>query len=229
MPEEKKRLSPFTVIAGAGGSVLAMIAGSLFGVKGTIYGVAIGSIVATTGAYAIEDFSKRAHARTRALLEQAKADTEPGHYLQERLKSLPLGRHALVHAREKRALHEQDWGWKARTVLIGGMLVLCMASAFGTLFVVEAATGKTLHSSLTGNPQYGTTFGGYSTSSPSPHPSTSVVYQSPSALPSASYSPTVTPSLASPTVSISVSPSISPSPSPSDSLSVSPSYTGSPA
>ena len=42
--EKKKKLSPLTVGAGAGASILSMLVGSFFHTSGTIIGAALGSV-----------------------------------------------------------------------------------------------------------------------------------------------------------------------------------------
>lgn len=214
-PEEKKKLSPFTLIAGAAASVTWMLVGSLFGAEGTIYGAALGSVTTTAGAFFYENAARKAHAKLAARKKQDEADAEGTHYLQDRLKALPLGEEALVRARARRELRQDGWGTKKKLALTAGMLVLFMATAIASLFVIESATGQTLHSVLTNQKQYGTTFGGYSTVAPSKAPATPRVAVSPDASPDASPSPSAT-----------HSPSPSPSPSPTPTLEPSAPYTG---
>ena len=204
--EEKKKLSPFTLIAGAGGSIIAMIIGARLKTDGTIPGAAIGSVVSSGSAFLIETRSRRAHARLKARKEQQKVDAHPEtHPVQAQMEA------NLFPAREKRAL--LSWNRKAKLGFAAGMLALCMASAVASLFVIESATGQTLHSVLTNQKQYGTTFGGYSTTAPSKAPVTPRVVVSGPA--------TVSPSA---TVSASSSPTFSPSPTPT--LQPSAPYTG---
>jgi hypothetical protein len=206
--EEKKKLSPFTLIAGAGGSIIAMIIGAKLRTDGTIPGAAIGSVVSSGSAFLIETRSQRAHARLKARREQGKVDAHPEtHPVQAQLEA------TLFPARERRALLQ--WNSKRKLAFIGGMLALCMASAVASLFVIESATGQTLHSVLTNQKQYGTTFGGYSTVAPSKAPAIPRVPVSPDSSPDAS------PSLS---VAHSATPSASPSPTPA--LEPSAPYTG---
>jgi hypothetical protein len=205
-PEEKK-LSPFTLIGGAAASVTWMIAGSFFGAAGTIYGVALGSVTTTAGAYYYETAARKAHARLIARKEQAHADAHPQtHPVQAQLSA------NLLPAREKRALLQ--WTMKKKLAFAGGMLALCMASAVASLLIIESATGQTLHSDLTGQRQYGNSFS-YSTQKPSAAPGTSVT-------------PGVTPGSgsASPSISASSSPSPSTTPDPAPTVTPSEIYTG---
>lgn len=205
--EEKKKLSPLAVAGGAGGSVLSMLIGSLFGDAGTIYGAALSSVVCSVGAFFFEDRTRRAHARLKARKERGKS---PGTEAQEHLADLPLER-AIAQTR----IHEhlrRDWGLGKKLGVALGMLGLCLGTAAVTLVGVEKATGKTL-SSVTGTvvgrqAQYGTTLGGYSTHSPSPAPSFSVSSSFSVVTPSASAPPD-----ASPDASPDLAPS-APSPSP---------------
>jgi hypothetical protein len=218
MEEEKpgeKKLSPFTLIGGAAASVTWMLVGSLFGAEGTIYGAALGSVTTTAGAYWYENAARKAQAKLQARKKQDEADAEGTHYLQDRLKALPLGEEALIHARTKRSLHQQGWAGRKKFTFFAGMLALCVASAIASLFVIESATGQTVHSVLTNQKQYGTTFGGYSTEKPSaPHVTPRVIVSGPA---------TISPSA---TASASSSPTSSPSPSPTPTLQPSAAYTG---
>ena len=85
-----------------------------------------------------------------------------------------------------------------------GMALIGCLAAFFTLFAIEAATGKTVHSNFSGPAQYGTSFN-YSTKK-APDPSLTSSYAPSGAVPPSE----------SPSVSPSPSPSVSsPSPSPS--------------
>jgi hypothetical protein len=214
--EEKKKLSPLAIAAGAIGSVLSMLVGSLFGDSGTIYGAALSSVTCSVGAFWFEDRTRRAHARLKARKERGKV---PGTQAQEHLADLPLER-SIADMRTREHLR-RDWGLGRKLGVALGMLGLCLGSAAVTLVGVEKATGKTL-SSVTGTvvgrqAQYGTTLGGYSTHSPSPVPSLtvtpsgSVTFVSPSATISASpdTSPDASPDLAPSTPS--PSPDLTPS------------------
>jgi hypothetical protein len=183
MAEEEKKLSPFTLAAGAVASVLSMLVGSLLGDAGTLIGAAVGSITYSTGAFVVEDRARRAHAKLKARKEQDRANAEPGkHYLQQRIQANPLGEQALIRARVRQDLQRQGWNPRRKIMMAAGMLGLCLFAAAATLFTVEGATGKTLSSNLGGPAQYGTTLGGFTTShSPSPRPSVQVTPESPSA------------------------------------------------
>lgn len=206
--EEKKKLSPLAVAAGAVASVLSMVVGSFFGASGTIFGAALSSITCSVGAFLFEDRTRRAHAKLRARKERGKpAQNE----LQERLADLPLERS--IHDMRMREHLRRDWGFGKKFMVAGGMLALCLGSAAVTLVAIEKTTGKTLTSNVTGRNQYGTTLGGYSTHSPSPAapaPSYQDTPASPSATFSGSSSVSATPD-ASPDQSPSPSPDLTPS------------------
>ncbi len=210
---EKKPLSLVSIIAAMTASVASMLLGSLFSDKGTIYGAALGAGTSSTVAVVVENHIRKAHARIRAMREQEKADAEPGHYLQARLKELPLGREALIRARQRRIM-QRGRSSPLRFLGLGlGMALVCCLTAFLTLFGIEAATGKTVHSNFSGPAQYGTSFS-YGTTLPAPSPS-----HVPSPSRSGSSSPSQSPSETS-SPSPSPSPSVS-SPSPSPSATVS--------
>ena len=164
--EEKKKLSPLTLAAGAGASILSMVIGSYFKTAGTIAGAAIASVTYSVGAFWFEDKARKAHARVVARRKQGKPQES-----YERLADRPLER-TLILAEASRAL-TRDWSPGKRLGLSAGILAVCLASAFSVLFVIEAATGKTLSTNLGRDHQYGTTLGRHSSVSPSPAPSVS--------------------------------------------------------
>lgn len=213
---EKKPLSPISIIAAMTASVASMLLGSLFSDKGTIYGAAIGAAASSTVAVIAENNGRKAHAKLKALREQEKADAEPGHHLQEQLKELPLGREALIRARQKRIMRKGRRSLLKLAGFTAGLVLICCLAAFFTIFAIEAATGKTVHSNFGGPAQYGTSFN-YSTKSPAPvTPAPSSYEGSGGAVPSESPS-------GSPSPSSSPSPSgTSLSPSPSATVTVSP-------
>ncbi len=219
MAEEKKKLSPLTVAAGAAASITSMLLGSFLGNAGTIFGAALSSITCTAGAFWYENTAHKAHARLLALRAQGKADAEPSrHPLQ--LKALPLGENALIRARTARELR-QVWGWRRKLAVLGGMLAVCVIPSAVTLIAVESATGKTLYSDFGGPAQYGTTIGGYTAP------------RSPSAVPQVTSSPSLQPSSPEASASLSASPegssasSTSPVPSAASPPGGSPSSSGS--
>lgn len=63
-----KRVNPIQVAASAAGAVLSALIASVFGVKGTVIGVAIGSIVATTAAAFVWDWMERTHRAVRQVV-----------------------------------------------------------------------------------------------------------------------------------------------------------------
>lgn len=185
--EEKKKLSPLTLAAGAGASILSMVIGSFFKTAGTIAGAAIASVTYSVGAFWLEDKTRKAHARVMARRKQGK---EPGSY--ERLADLPLER-SLILAETSKSI-ARDWSPGKRLGVSAGILAVCLASAFSVLFVIESATGKTLSTNLGRDHEYGTTLGGHSSVSPSPAPSVSPSSISTTPTSTASVSPSEAPS-----------------------------------
>ena len=192
---EKKPISPITITGGMLFSVLSMVVCSFFGAAGTLYGAALGSCVSAIGGTVYENAARKTHAKIKARKEQEQADAHPEkHLIQARLASEPLGREALIRAREKRIMLRERNPW--RTAGIGAaMMAGCFALAVVTLFTIESATGKTLHSSLTGKAQYGTSFS-YSTKSP----------PAPAVTPALPFSSSPVPSSSSPAATISANP-----------------------
>src|SRR5882724_6912592 len=125
--EEKKKLSPLTLIAGAGASILSMIIGSFFKTAGTIAGAAIASVTYSVGAFWFEDKARRAHARMTARRHQGKT---PAPY--EHMEDLPLER-SLIYAEASQAL-TREWDLRKRLGLSAGILAVCLASAVSVLF-----------------------------------------------------------------------------------------------
>lgn len=200
MAEERKKLSPVTLGAGALASVTSMVVGSLFGDLGTLAGAALSSISCSSFAFFYEDGARRAHARLRAhKAGQDVIDHPERHHIQAQLPRTE--RTALRHTRERQEL--MGWTLGRKLALILGTLVLCLGSCLGSLFLIESATGQTLSSNLGGPPQYGTTLGHHA-STPPP-------------------TPTVVPSSSSPSVTLSGSPSASSSPSSSGTMTPPPS------
>jgi len=82
------RLSPRQIVASTVGAVLAAVIASFFGVKGTIIGVAVGSIIATTGTAVAANTIDRTNKRVRQVV--VGDENQPG--LISRLGSTsPLG------------------------------------------------------------------------------------------------------------------------------------------
>lgn len=204
---EKKPISVITVTGGMLGAIISMFVGSFFGAAGTLYGAALGSGISAIGGTVYENAARKAHATLRARKEQEKDETQlPRHHLQEQLIELPLGREALIRSRQKRILMQERNPWRTAAISLG-MITGCFVAAVTTLLVVETATGKTLHASLTGNAQYGNSFS-YSTKSPSPAVSPSSV---PSTAVSPDSSPVVIPSGGVPSSGLTLIPTSSPS------------------
>src|SRR6266851_2527682 len=105
MAEEKKKLSPLTLLAGAGAAVTSMLAGSFFGAAGTIAGAALSSVTYSVGAFFYEDRARKVHAALLARREHGKSDPSPGEF-QERLQDLPLER-SMIHARTEETLRRK--------------------------------------------------------------------------------------------------------------------------
>lgn len=206
---EEKKLSPVTLAAGAGASVVSMVIGSLFGDAGTLFGAALSSITYSVGAFIFEDRTRKAHAKLKARKQRGKGQ-------ETYLADMPLERH-IDELRAHRTLH-RTWNLGHKLGVAGGLLAVTLSACLVTLVVVEHATGKTLSSNLGGPVQYGTTLGGYSTHSPSPAPVVTVtpsgsgVSASPSA--TLSGSPEASPDAAP----FSVTPDASPDASPSSSV-----------
>jgi hypothetical protein len=72
--DEKKKVSPVTLIATAAASVTSMLAGSLFGMAGTWTGVAAGSIVSGSFAIWYENAALKAKDRVRRKLTPSDED-----------------------------------------------------------------------------------------------------------------------------------------------------------
>lgn len=216
---ERKRISVITVTGGMIFSVLAMVAGSWLGTAGTLYGAAFGSGFSAIGGTIYENMARKAHAKMKARKEQEKAEqTTISPAMRQMLISK---RDENIARREKDILRQQHRDpWKMAAVTLGS-LMLFTAVTLATMFGVEKATGKTLHASVTGTRQYGTSFS-YSTEPPpaatvtpslspsSPVPSSSSPSAAPDATPDASpdQSPAETPLTASPSPSSSASSSI---------------------
>ncbi|MDA8315287.1 MAG: hypothetical protein M0010_08955, partial [Actinomycetota bacterium] len=60
-----KRLNPIQIAASASGAVLSALIASVFGVSGTVIGVAVGSIVATTVTAIVWESIERTHSKVR--------------------------------------------------------------------------------------------------------------------------------------------------------------------
>jgi hypothetical protein len=75
MAEEKKKINPISLIAGAAASVFSALAGSFFGVKGTIIGIALGSVISGTVIVLIENAALRARDKLRRTLKPTDMDS----------------------------------------------------------------------------------------------------------------------------------------------------------
>jgi hypothetical protein len=163
---EKKKVRPAGLIAAAGASVAAMMAGSVLGTKGTIIGAALGAVISGTVIVWIENAALKAHDKVRQVFTPSDADST---------RLIP----AIKIRRARRPLILAAIG-------LGVMLASASASA-GVLFAVKGASGTTLGNyappaapSVSPSPSY-------STPSPAPSPSPSPSY-SPSQSPSPSES-----------------------------------------
>ena len=65
-----KRLNPVQIAASASGAVLSALIASVFGVSGTVIGVAVGSIVATTVTAIVWESIERTHSKVRDVVVQ---------------------------------------------------------------------------------------------------------------------------------------------------------------
>ncbi len=211
--DEKKKLSPVTIIATALAAVTSMVVGSFFGTGGTVWGVFFGSVVSGSAATWYENWTRTAHAKVRARKEQAKyAGRVDDGTLMGRVLAKEGGEEALIGARVRRELRHQGWGWGRRAGFAAGMAGLCLAVTLVTLTGVEAATGRTFATTFSSHPQHGTTLGGWTAPSASVSPSVTPSAVSPDLSPS-SPSPDATPSPVSP--SADASPDATPDESPS--------------
>ena len=65
-----KRLNPIQIAASASGAVLSALIASVFGVSGTVIGVAVGSVVATTVTALVWESIERTHSKVRDAVVQ---------------------------------------------------------------------------------------------------------------------------------------------------------------
>jgi hypothetical protein len=197
MSYEKKPVSVITTVAGMAGAVIAMIIGSLFGTGGTLWGAALGSGVSATAATVFENGARRTRARFAAEQEQQEAETriQPGLSWAGDMIIQPERRDSMIRARQRRILSRERSPWK--TAGIGaGVLAGCFLVAVAVLLGVESATGKTLHSTLTGGNQRGTSFS-YTTKAPASSPATVIPSTSTTPVISSTPSPDASPSVIS--------------------------------
>jgi hypothetical protein len=120
--DEKKKISPLTLIAGAGGSVTSMLAGSAFGIEGTVIGAAAGSVISGVAVILYERAVLRAKDKLRKHLKPSDEDAT-----------------SLIPAiRVRRS--QRKWLLAAAGAL---MTVISAAAAFGLLGIVRGASGTT--------------------------------------------------------------------------------------
>jgi len=192
---EKKKLNPFNLIAGAGASILSMLAGSLFGIKGTIIGVGAGSLVSGTSVVLLENAAMKTHDKIKNAFGPDLDST------------------SLMPALKVRRKH-RPWLLGLAGVVV---MLVSAAASFGLLGIIKGATGTTLGNygpvvapAVTVTPTVTSsapvTFSAAPSFSASPSPSLSLSESpSPTATPSPSLSPAGSPA----------APSLSPPPSPS--------------
>jgi hypothetical protein len=89
------KLNPIQVAASATGAVAAAVIASYFGVKGTIIGTAMGSVVATTSAALVGHWIERTHKAVRQVVVK-NADQVP--FLRHGSQTRPAGEVAASHA-----------------------------------------------------------------------------------------------------------------------------------
>lgn len=205
---EKEKLSPLTLVVSAAAAVTSMVVGSLFGDAGTIWGVALGSVVSGASATWYKNWTLTAHAKVKARKAlAAEQHRKNDGTLMGRVLTRENGEQLFIGAHVRRDMRQQGWGWKRQLGFAAALIFVCLSAGIVTLTAVETATGQTLHSAVTpGVTQRGTTLGGWTAPSPSVTPSTA--------------SPGVTPTSVSPDPSASTT---TPSPSPDASPDTTPS------
>ena len=174
-------------VIAAAAAVTAAYVGSLAGVGGTLIGTGAGAVISGAAAELYGHLAGRARHHARA-----------------------------VPAWKRWNPPRLDVTRRVAVRVAAGAAVFCGA-AYGTLWALEAATGRPLHAITTGSSQRGTSFTGTTPGvpapvpSPSPSPSASSVTPSPSASvtvsPSAAVTPSVSPSVRPPVTPAAVSPS----------------------
>ncbi|WP_051969921.1 hypothetical protein [Kitasatospora azatica] len=237
MPEKTKRptsgrridLSVTQVAASALAAVVGAVLASELGVYGTVIGVAVVSIGATTGGAVFQHLFKR----TGEQLREA-TDRGPGSSLNELRQVAATDTAPLPAAWRPDAPPSSAWnvsparragkrrGWRTCAALSGLVFVLAMTP----IVVTELVAGKTMHAITTGQDGGGTSVvpgSGGKGSTPAPARSSEQ-----GAPPSPPASDSATPS-PSPSTNPSTSPSPSPSSSPSANPSSSPSPSGTPS
>ena len=123
MAEDRKKLNPFNLIAGVGASILAMFAGSFFGVKGTIIGVALGSLVSGTAVIWIENAALKAHDKIKGTFAPTELDST-----------------SLIPAlKVKRS--QRKW-----LLAVAGLVMFAVSApgGYGALAVIKGTTGRTI-------------------------------------------------------------------------------------
>lgn len=188
--QERKKISPVTLVAGIGASILSAFVGSKFGIRGTYIGTAIGTLVSGTTVVWIENAAMKTNDKIKGAFSPDELDST-----------------SLIPAVKVRR-SQRKW------LLAGAGLVMALITAagtFGVLGIIRGATGKTLGQDSPARPQPVpvVTQTVLQTIPPSPTfiPS-ATASQSPT--PTSSPSPSLTPSKLA---SRSATPSSSPSPS----------------
>ena len=183
---EKKKISPVTLVATAGGAVLSLLLRSFLGITGAVIGAAAGAVISGIAVVLIENAALRAQDRVRRTFTPADEDAT-----------------SLIPALKVKR--------KQRPILLAVLgLVVAMfsaAAAFGLIGIAKAAGDN--------DQQHPVTRVTVTVRPPTPAPSISIVTVTPPGTPAAdspSPSPSHTPS---PSLSPSASPPPSPGGSPS--------------
>jgi len=185
--------SPYTLLGGAAGAVLTMVAGSYFGDKGTLLGAATGSVITATASTVVEHNGKKVR-------EKLKGPGIPG---------IPLHAESELYVRDLAKIAAAgERNRRFRKYKLAGLFTMIMAisftAAFGLMGLVGVASG-------------GTVKGFTVLTKPAPTrtvtPPPTVITTTPTAVPSLSVSPSAVPSgMVSSSSSSSPSPSISGAP-----------------
>lgn len=199
----------FPISASAGATVTSSVVCSYLplGTKGTLIGLAGGSIVSGIASALYKRWLTTAHKRLKdkGFRKPAEADIWDKYY------------------RPKAAVKRFDIPWRSAAIIGGASLVLTA----GGISVAEAFAGKPLSSVVTGSAGHGTTWSGSSQQQQQAPPVTPVYTPSPSPSPvvTPSWSPTPSPSPSGYSPSPSPSPAVTATPSPADTDTPSPTPT----
>lgn len=181
--------SPFTLLGGAIGSVVAMLAGSFFGDKGSLIGAASGAVITATVSTFVEHNAKKAREKLKG----------------PELPDVPVHADAVLYGRDLTKIRELgEHRRKIRKYKMAAafslLAVIPFIAAFSVLSVVDGATGGTVKGFTVWNPPTPT-----KVVTPAPEITTVTPTQ---VSPTGSVTPTVSPSA-------TLTPTVSPDPSPS--------------